>query len=153
MFNHLRGFSLATAIVLLLLFIGGPAGMAQPSSNSAQADLPLWVKDVGSRGALKSRRIVMVNAIGDGVTNSTKAIQQAIDDCAKRNGGTVSFKPGAYVTGALFLKSNVYLEINEGVTLLGSQDDADYPLIPTRVAGIEMKWPAALINVNEAKNV
>jgi len=115
--------------------------------------LPSWVKDVGSRGALKSRRIVVVDAVGDGVTNSTKAIQQAIDDCGKRNGGTVSFKPGAYVTGALFLKSNVYLRIKEGVTLLGSQDDADYPLIPTRVAGIEMKWPAALINVNDAKNV
>src|ERR1051326_5188014 len=151
MINHLRGFCLAAAVVLF--FIGGPAGLAQPSSKSTASDLPAWVKDAGSRGALKSRRIVVVNAVGDGITNSTKAIQQAIDDCAKRNGGTVSFKPGAYVTGALFLKSNVYLRINEGVTLLGSQDDADYPLIPTRVAGIEMKWPAALINVNEAKNV
>src|SRR6059058_3781768 len=152
MFNHLRGFPLAAAIVHLF-FIGGPAGMAQPSSNSSSADLPSWVKDVGSRGALKSRRVVVVNAAGDGITNSTRAIQQAIDDCAKRNGGTVSFKPGAYITGALFLKSNVYLRINGGVTLLGSQDDADYPLIPTRVAGIEMKWPAALININDAKNV
>src|SRR5947207_3695770 len=150
MFNHLRDFRLAAGIVLFI-FIGGSAGMAQPSSNSA--DLPSWVKDVGSHAALKSRRLVVVNAVGDGLTNSTKAIQQAIDDCAKRNGGTVSFKPGAYVTGALFLKSNVYLRINEGVTLLGSQDDADYPLIPTRVAGIEMKWPAALININDAKNV
>jgi polygalacturonase len=111
------------------------------------------VKDVGSRGALKTRRIVEVKAAGDGVTNGTKAIQQAIDDCAKGNGGTVTFKPGQYVTGALFLKSNVYLNIGQGVTLLGSQDDADYPSIPTRVAGIEMKWPAALINVNDAKNV
>ena len=150
MLNHLFGFSLAATLVF---FIGGPAGIAQPASKSSSADLPSWTKDVGSRGALKSRRMVMVNAVGDGATNSTKAIQQAIDDCAKRNGGTVSFKPGAYVTGALFLKSNVYLRINEGVTLLGSQDDADYPLIPTRVAGIEMKWPAALINVNDAKNV
>jgi hypothetical protein len=152
MLNHLRDFALAAAVVLLV-FIGGPAGVAQPASKSTSTDLPSWVKDVGSRGALKARRMVVVNAVGDGVANSTKAIQQAIDDCAKRNGGTVSFKPGAYVTGALFLKSNVYLRINEGVTLLGSQDDADYPLIPTRVAGIEMKWPAALINVNDAKNV
>jgi len=152
MLNHLRGFPLA-ATVVLLVFIGGPAGIAQTSSNSTSADLPSWVNDVGSRGALKSRPLIVVNAVGDGIANSTKAIQQAIDDCAKRNGGTVSFKRGAYVTGALFLKSNVYLRINEGVTLLGSQDDADYPLIPTRVAGIEMKWPAALININDAKNV
>ncbi|HEX3143696.1 MAG TPA: glycosyl hydrolase family 28 protein [Pyrinomonadaceae bacterium] len=127
------------------------------ASKSALAndgdDFPKWTKDVGARGTLKSRRIVEVKATGDGVTNSTRAIQQAIDDCAKDNGGTVTFKPGQYVTGALFLKSNVYLKINEGVTLLGSQDDVDYPSIPTRVAGIEMKWPAALINVNDAKNV
>ena len=57
------------------------------------------------------------------------------------------------MTGALFVKSNVNLRVGEGVTLLGSQDDADYPSIWTRVAGVEMKWPAALINVNDQRNV
>ena len=47
----------------------------------------------------------------------------------------------------------MHLRIDKDVTLLGSQEDADYPSIWTRVAGIEMKWPAALINVNEGKNV
>jgi polygalacturonase len=47
----------------------------------------------------------------------------------------------------------VHLRVPVGVTLLGSQDDADYPSLPTRVAGIEMAWPAALINVNDQKNV
>jgi len=37
--------------------------------------------------------------------------------------------------------------------LLGSQDDNDYPRAPTRVAGIEMPWPSALVNVNDARNV
>src|SRR5690242_7363987 len=118
MLSHLRDFSSAAAIVLVV-FIGGRAGMAQPSSNASSADPPAWVKDVGSRGTLKSRRILVVNAVGDGITNSTKAIQQAIDDCAKGNGGIVSFKSGAYVTGALFLRSNVYLRVDQGVTLLG----------------------------------
>ena len=152
MLNKLRRFPLAFA-ALLLIFVAETGGAAQSAAKSTSGSLPKWVNDVGSHGVLKSRRIVLVDAVGDGVTNLTKAIQQAIDDCAKNNGGTVSFKPGQYVTGALFLKSNVHLRINEGVTLLGSQDDADYPSIPTRVAGIEMKWPAALINVNEAKNV
>mgnify|MGYP003296456364 CR=1 FL=1 len=39
------------------------------------------------------------------------------------------------------------------MSLLGSQEDADYPSIFTRVAGIEMKWPAALINVSDQRNV
>ncbi|HYJ46690.1 MAG TPA: glycosyl hydrolase family 28-related protein, partial [Pyrinomonadaceae bacterium] len=92
-------------------------------------------------------------AASDGTTNSTKAIQRAIDECAKAGGGIVTFKPGSYLTGSLFLKSNVELRLEAGVTLLGSQMDADYPSIWTRVAGIEMKWPAALINVNEQRNV
>jgi polygalacturonase len=37
------------------------------------------------------------------------------------------------------------------VVLLGSQDIKDYPLMPTRIAGIEMSWPAALVNVYRQK--
>ena len=147
MLHQLRALSVFAAGLILLFSLTAEA------HTSKSSDLPAWVKDAGSHGVLKTRRIVMVDAVGDGVTNSTRAIQKAIDDCAGRKGGTVSFKPGAYVTGALFLKSNVYLSIPESVTLLGSQDDADYPSLPTRVAGIEMKWPAALINVNDARNV
>ena len=118
--------------------------------------LPAWVKDVGARRTPKDERTCIANDHGaksDGETNSTLAIQKAIDACARSGGGVVSFQEGRYVTGALFLKSNVHLRIDAGVTLLGSQDDKDYPTLPTRVAGIEMAWPAALINVNDQKNV
>lgn len=40
-----------------------------------------------------------------------------------------------------------------GATLLGSQRLADYPRIPTRVAGIEMSWLAALVNVCKQHDV
>jgi polygalacturonase len=36
--------------------------------------------------------------------------------------------------------------------ILGSQNFDDYPEIDTRIAGIEMKWPAALINMIDIKN-
>ena len=65
----------------------------------------------------------------------------------------MTLSPGAYVTGALFLKSHVHLRVDSGVTLLGSQDDAEYPRRWTRVAGIEMTWPVALINVDSATDV
>ena len=91
-------------------------------------------------------------AVGDGKTVSTNAINKAIDECAKK-GGIVAFKSGNYLTGAIFLKNNVNLRVDNGVTLIGSQDEKDYPRLPTRVAGIEMTWLAGLINVNDAKNV
>jgi hypothetical protein len=39
------------------------------------------------------------------------------------------------------------LRLDRGATLLGSRDLADFPILPTRVAGIEMHWPAALVNI------
>jgi polygalacturonase len=92
------------------------------------------------------------NAACDGSTLMTPAIQKAIDTAAPA-GGTVTFKPGTYLTGALFLKSGVTLEIPDGVTITGSQDIKDFPELPTRIAGIEMTWPAALINIRDAHDV
>ncbi len=130
--------------------------LGQSKLISTKNDLPAWVSEVGATRAPGEKREFLPNslgAIGDGATNSTKAIQKAIDSCASAGGGVVYFRPGAYLTGALFLKSNVHLRVDRGVTLLGSQADSDYPSIWTRVAGSEMKWPAALINVNDQKNV
>ena len=45
------------------------------------------------------------------------------------------------------------LDVDEGVTLIGSQKLNDYPMLPTRVAGIEMTWPAALINDRDERHV
>jgi polygalacturonase len=92
-------------------------------------------------------------ARGDGMTVDTAAIQKAIDAAAKAGDGTVVFRPGVYLTGSLFLKSGVTLRVDEGVELRGVQDGAAYPVLQTRIAGIEMKWPAALINVYEQSNV
>nr|GEU28681.1 hypothetical protein [Tanacetum cinerariifolium] len=90
-------------------------------------------------------------ARGDGVTLDTGAIQQAIDAAAKE-GGTVVFKPGTYLSGSIFVKSGVTLQVDQGVTILGSQNIADYTVLPTRIAGIEMRWPAALVNIYGQKN-
>ena len=91
-------------------------------------------------------------AKGDGTTLDTVSIQKAIDTAAAV-GSTVTLKPGTYLTGSLFLKSGVTLNVQEGVTLVGSEKLADYPMLPTRIAGIEMTWPAALINVRDQHNV
>jgi polygalacturonase len=91
-------------------------------------------------------------AKGDGSTLDTVAIQKALDAAAEAD-GTVTLKPGNYLTGSLFLKSGTTFEVEEGVTLTGSQKLDDYPMLPTRIAGIEMTWPAALINVRDQQHV
>ena len=131
-------------------------GQGRAKKQSTDRAFPAWTRNTGSRTAPKIKRNCAVKSFGakaDGITNSTNAIQKTIDECSKVGGGIVAFEKGEYVTGALFLKNNVDLRVGDGVTLLGSQDDGDYPRAPTRVAGIEMTWPSALINVDDAKNV
>ncbi len=68
-------------------------------------------------------------AKGDGVTKDTAAIQQAIDACAARGGGTVRLTAGTYLSAPIVLKSNLALQLDKGATLLGSPDHADYPAL------------------------
>jgi len=67
-------------------------------------------------------------AHGDGETLDTAAIQSAIDACHAGNGGMVLFPHGTYLTGTLYLKSQVTLHFEPRATLLGSTDIADYAL-------------------------
>ncbi|MBS1207696.1 MAG: exo-poly-alpha-D-galacturonosidase [Proteobacteria bacterium] len=65
-------------------------------------------------------------AVGDGKTLNTSAIQDTITACPA--GGTVFVPKGVFKSGALFLKSNLTLEVSEGATLLGSERAEDYPV-------------------------
>ncbi len=140
-------------LLVLVLVLGNvaPAG----ALGKSKTDLS-WTKNVGAQKMPDSQEVFKVNgygAVSDGKTLNTKAIQAAVDDCAAKGDGIVTFEAGTYLTGSIFVKKGVNLRIDKGVEIRGSQDINDYPEIDTRVAGIEMKWPAALINVIGQDNV
>ncbi len=85
-------------------------------------------------------------AVGDGKALNTAAIQAAMDDCAQGGGGTLVIPPGVFVSGALFLKPGVNLELRDGAVLKGSTDINDYPKAVTRIEGHFEPWRAALLN-------
>lgn len=65
-------------------------------------------------------------ACPDGKTLNTQAIQQAVNACHEAGGGRVVCGPGAFLTGALELKSGVELHLAPGCRLVGSPRLEDY---------------------------
>lgn len=62
----------------------------------------------------------------NGKTVNTVFIQEAIDRASLNGGGKVIIPAGYFVTGVIYLKNNVELNIIEGAVLLGSTDRFDY---------------------------
>jgi polygalacturonase len=109
----------------------------------------ILVGSLTALGAGTNRFVISEHgSIGDGKTLNTRAIQATIDRCATNGGGAIVVPPGTFITGSIFLKQGVQLVIEKGGVLKGSQNTNDYPWIPTRIAGLEMKWPAALVNAD-----
>lgn len=114
-----------------------------------------WMKQVGALMFPASQTLYNVDdygAVGDGLALNTQAIQKAIDAAEANGGGLVTFNPGIYLTGSLFIGNNVNFHVPRGTMLVGSQNIKDYRVIDTRVAGVEMQWPSALINIIGKKN-
>jgi polygalacturonase len=92
-------------------------------------------------------------ATGDGKTKDTLAIQQTIERCSAFGGGEVLVPAGDYLTGALALHTNVVLRVEEGATLNGSPDMADYPLAQVRWEGRWIKGYIGFISATDAENI
>ena len=96
----------------------------------ALAPLALALSAAAARAAADPCSPLSFGAVGDGVTDNTAAIQSAINSCAKRGGGPVRLPlvgdKGTYLTGPISLVSHVGLQIDKGVTLLGTTDHTKY---------------------------
>jgi hypothetical protein len=74
----------------------------------------------------KNFNIMDLGAKPDGTTLCTDLIQKAIDNCSVSGGGTVTIPTGVFLTGTIFLKNNVILNLERGAVLLGSTKIEDY---------------------------
>jgi polygalacturonase len=97
--------------------------------------------------------VVDFGAAADGKTNCTSAIQKAIERCSEAGGGTVLIPAGRYLSNALFLKSNVHVEIMAGATLAFTNDIDTVPSVKGRWEGIDREVYASLFNGQSLENV
>ncbi len=102
----------------------------------------------------KTFNIIDFGAKADGITDNTNAFQKAILECFENGGGKVFVPAGKYVSGAIHLKSNVNLHLEEGAEILFSTNPNDYyPLVKTSFEGIELMNYSPLIYAYQQKNI
>jgi len=82
--------------------------------------------------------ITAFGAIGDGVTDCSEAFKTAITKCSENGGGKVLVPEGHFLTGPIYLMSNVNLNVTEKAVIKFSNDPGKYlPVVFTRWEGVE----------------
>lgn len=145
------------AIVLLfapLMFLQS-CGFSTSSTESGWDQVPaILSKIVPPTFPDRDFDITDFGAVGDGRTDCTVAIKQAISACNESGGGRVVVPEGNFLTGAIHLKSNVNLHISENATILFSKDKKKFlPVVLTRFEGVECMNFSPLIYAYEQENV
>lgn len=102
-------------------------------------------------------RIFSISDFGaptDGKSDASAAIHAAIDACSAAGGGTVRIPAGVYRTGAIHLKSNINLNLDEGATVHFLTDPNLYqPNVFTRWEGVELMNYSPLIYAYGQENI
>ncbi|MGA2069933.1 MAG: glycoside hydrolase family 28 protein [Sedimentisphaerales bacterium] len=118
LFYNITGLEPDSPYSLIVKAVDASGTESAPSNKIIQSTAP----------AMKVFNVTAYGAVGDGNTLNTAAIQKAINECSP--GGKVLIPSGTFVSGALFLKSDMTLQIDG--TLRGSDNVADYPLTSKR---------------------
>ncbi|MCG5217940.1 glycoside hydrolase family 28 protein [Streptosporangium sp. KLBMP 9127] len=133
------------------------AGSAVPGADRAAADRQAARILAGVREPRFPRRRVRITdhgAVGDGVTDCTAAIRDAVAACAAAGGGRVIVPPGDWLTGAVHLRDRIDLHLEEGATLRFSRDPAAYlPAVYTRYEGTECVSYSPFIYARGCRNI
>lgn len=109
---------------------------------------------VASRPPAAARYVITDRgAVGDGTTVNTTAIQQAIDACAAAGGGVLVVPKGVFLSGALYFKPGVNLELEKDAVLKSTTSRADFPPVYTSWEGVERYWTSAFLNFVGMENV
>ncbi len=148
----------AAAVPAVLTRTAFAGATAQPAAVSAD-DLP-WADAKAIVAATKvpsfpsaTFDVTAYGAKADGKTDNTAAFKAAIEACSAAGGGHVVVPSGTYVTGAVYLKSNVDLHLNSGATLKFSGDASKYPTVLTRYEGIECMNRSPMIYAYGEQNI
>ncbi|PBJ04390.1 glycoside hydrolase family 28 protein [Flavobacterium sp. ACN6] len=139
-------------ILIILCFIGNAHfSFSQQQTNTFPDGTPIekWfkndtklkLKDLGNQYTITNFGVK-----NDSTIVQTRALQAVIDKAGAGGGGVIVIPKGVFLSGALFFKPKTALYLEKGAVLKGSDDIADYPILPSRMEGQNLDYFPALIN-------
>jgi polygalacturonase len=98
--------------------------------------------------------IISFGAAGDGKIDCTEAFRNAINECSANGGGKIVVPEGIFLTGPIYLKSNVNLYVSENAIIKFIEDKSKYlPVVFTRWEGVECMNYSPLVYSYEEENI
>lgn len=130
--------AIATVVLLVTTFVAKAQSKVWTSTSEPLKEMEEVRKQINAP-VFKNKDFLVTafGAKGDRITKNTEAFKKAVDACHKAGGGRVVVPAGQFFTGPIYLKSNVNLHLQDGATLVFSQDTKDYPLVLTRWEGMD----------------
>ena len=127
--GHALSLAAGSAIFPLTAFAVAPA---DPWVYAAELERRISVPEFPGRDF----QVTDFGAVGDGETDCTDSLNEAIRACSEAGGGRVVVPEGVYRTGPIHLLSNVNFHVSDGATLSFYTDPARYlPVVFTRFEG------------------
>ncbi len=141
-------------ILLLILFLVSLVTSAQTWDEALYKQIEQSIKQPN----IEIKSIVDIRSCGASTDanakRNQKAIQKAIDKCARKGGGRVVIPSGmTFRTGAIEMKSNVELRIEEGATLEFVFQPELYPIVETSWEGLDCYNLSPCIYALNADNI
>ncbi|MET1057316.1 MAG: glycoside hydrolase family 28 protein [Pedobacter sp.] len=106
-----------------------------------------------SRPVFKNDTTIIPAAGTSAFALKTAMIQKAIDDCNKGGGGVVVIPAGMWVSGPIYLKSNVNLHLLRGAMLTFTRDKNQYKMVSGDYEGKSAARNESPINGSDLKNI
>ncbi len=125
------------------------AQQGKPVNFPDGTKISTWFSDSSkiSLSALGKQFVITAHGVSsDSNVVQTAAIQKVIDQAHAQGGGVVVIPKGTFLSGALFFKPNTHLHVAKGAVLKGSDNIADYPIMPSRMEGQSLDYFPALVN-------
>ncbi|HSC55512.1 MAG TPA: glycoside hydrolase family 28 protein [Phnomibacter sp.] len=152
--NVVKGLLVVVVAAVAFAFVPGNESKVWKSSSEPLKEME-QVRKLIKAPVFKAQDYLITDfgAKGDGVTKNTEAFKKAIEACNKAGGGRVVVPAGKFLTGPIYLKSNVNLHLSEGSVIVFSRDTKDYPLVLTRWEGMDCMNYSPLLYAYKEKNI